>query len=259
MNQGNRNRAEVSGGSDNTQWKPRATEKNGMMYDPNNPANFKEGYLSGVKDIKGKDGVFVVFEIQTMNPDGSLGEVFDIIGDTVLKDRLDKIEIGAYVGLKYEGRTHKKGYPTNSPWSQTNSYHNWKVFEDKNAVKLQSLMGIKSNGAPVSNAPAPQANTMPQGNGGYQQPAAPQGNQQWTPPAGNSAMPQGNGFPQQGNQMQGNNFPPAGGNFGGNQQPIQPMNGGKGQNMNQGGGNPFMADDSDLPFAYEKQKGNRFN
>lgn len=231
MNQGNRNWAEVSGGSDNTQWKPHATEKNGMMYDPNNPSNFKEGYLSGVKDIKGKDGVFVVFEIQTMNPDGSLGEVFDIIGDTVLKDRLDKIEIGAYVGLKYEGRTHKKGYPTNSPWSQTNSYHNWKVFEDKNAVKLQSLMGIKSSGAPVSNTPAPQAN-IPQGNGGYQQPAAPQGNQQWTPPAGNVAAPV---YQNQG----GSNFPPTNGNFGGNQQPIQGMP----------QGNPFVgAEDDGLPF-----------
>jgi hypothetical protein len=48
--------------------------------------------------------------------------------------------------------------------------------------------------------------------------------------------------------MQGNNFPPAGGNFGGNQQPIQSMNGGQGQNMNQGGGNPFLAADDDLPF-----------
>ena len=239
MDTGKRNWAEVSGGSDNTPWKPQATEKTGMAYDPNNPNNFKEGYLAGVKEIKGKDGVFVVFEIQTMNPDGSLGEVFDIIGDTVLKDRLDKIEIGAYVGLKYDGRAFKKGYESNQHWSQTNSYHTWKVFEDKNAVKLQSLMGIKSNGAPVSNAPAPQANAIPQGNGGYQQPPAPQGNQPWTPPAGNSAMPQGNGFPQQGNQMQGNNFPPVNGNFGGNQQPIQGMP----------QGNPFIgAEDDGLPF-----------
>lgn len=236
MNTGNRKWSEVSGGSDNTQWKPHATEKNGMAYDANNPANFKEGYLSGSKEVKGKDDFFTVYELQTMNPDGSLGEVFDIIGDTVLKSRLEKIEIGSYVGLKYEGRTHKKGYPVASPWSQTNSYHNWKVFEDTNAVKLQQLMGIKTNGAPVSNAPAPQAQAMPQGNGGYQQPNVPQGNQPWTPPAGNVATPQGN------------NFPPAGGNFGGNQQPIQPMNGGQGQNMNQGGGNPFLAAADDLPF-----------
>ena len=83
MDTGKRNWAEVSGGSDNTPWKPQATEKTGMAYDPNNPNNFKEGYLAGVKEIKGKDSVFTVFEIQTMNPDGSLGEVFDIIGDTV--------------------------------------------------------------------------------------------------------------------------------------------------------------------------------
>jgi hypothetical protein len=233
MNQVKRNWSEVSGGSDNTQWKPHATEKNGMAYDPNNPNNFKEGYLSGVKEIKGKDGVFTVFEIQTMNPDGSLGEVFDIIGDTVLKDRLEKIEIGSYVGLKYEGRVHKKNYPTNSPWSQTNSYHNWKVFEDTNAVKLQQLMGIKTNGAPVSNTPTPQAQSMPQGNGGYQQPQVPQGGQPWIPGSGSVVAPQGNGFPQQ-----NNNFPPTGGNFGGNQQPIQPMT----------QGNPFLAADDDLPF-----------
>lgn len=141
-NSQNRNFEEVQGGSTNAQWKPQATEKNGMVFDPNSPSNALEGYYIEERDVKGQqDRYFKVITFRTMNPDGSFGEDVDVIGDTVLVDRMSKIPMNSYCRVEYHGRLHKKGYATNMPWSQTNSYHNWKVFVDKNAVPFDQLMG----------------------------------------------------------------------------------------------------------------------
>lgn len=151
-NQQNRNFEEVQGGAVNPQWKPQATEKNGMVFNPNSPTNILEGYYLSSQEIKGQqDRYFTVVTIRTMNPDGSFGEDFDVIGDTVLNDRLSKIAMNSYVRLEYQGRVHKKGYPPTSPWSQTNSFHSWKVLVDKNAVPLDQLLGHKTNPAAQQN------------------------------------------------------------------------------------------------------------
>lgn len=152
-NSQNRNFEEVQGGSNNAQWKPQATEKNGMQFDPDSPNNALEGYYIEERDVKGQqDRYFKVITFRTVNPDGSLNEDVDVIGDTVLADRMSKIPMNSFCRVEYHGRLHKKGYPATSPWSQTNSYHNWKVFIDKNAVPFDQLMG-KSH-TDHSNAPA---------------------------------------------------------------------------------------------------------
>lgn len=283
MNQQNQGRqwSTVAAGSDNQQWKPQATEKNGMHFIPGAPTNVLEGYFAQTKEIKGQNGYFNVHVIQVLEPHGALGECIDVMGDTVLNDRLSKVEMGTYVRLEYKGRVHKKGYPANSPWSQTNSYHNWDVAEDTGAVKLHQLAGVQPSGNPVTNQNM-STQHVPQQQGGYQQPQAPQGGQQWTPPANNQMQGnqqyqnQGGNFTQQGQPMQQQNFqqqgqpmqnqgwtppsgnqsfPPVNGNFGGNQQQVStPMNGGNGQNLNQGGGTPFSGDDSDLPFRKVVEK-----
>lgn len=255
--------ASVSGGSDNQKWNPKATEKNGFQYNPQGN-NAIEGYYSKFSEINGQSGLFCVHEVTLVNADGSLGDAIDVTGDKVLNDKMSKIEVGTFVRVEYKGRSMKKGYPAQA-WSQTNSYHNWEVLEDRGAVKLHQLTGINPQGNPaVQSSNAPMNNNFNQGQPQFQnqggqafqnqgqpqfnnnnqgftqqnnQQAPPQNNGggTWTPPAGNQQTPfQGN--PQQGMNQ---NHPPVNGNFGGQQQGINPM---------QGQGNPFAADQSDLPF-----------
>lgn len=193
----NRNFTEVQGGSNNERWKPQANEKNGMQFNPANPYNVREGYFVETREVNGKDGTFEIATFRPVNPDGSFGEDFDVTKDAVLSDRLSKVKINSYVRLEYQGRMHKKGYPANSPWSQTNSYHIWKVLVDENAVPLNANTA----------APFTAAVQQPQGQVFQQQQGAPvfnqgQVNQQQINQQGNQSQnvfhQQNQNFPQQG-------------------------------------------------------------
>lgn len=235
----NRQFTEVAGGSNNQTWKPQANEKNGMAYDPNGN-NTIEGYFSGEREVTSGEKPFTVANIQLVNPDGTLGEEIDVIADTVLKDRLSKIPMNAYVRLTYLGRMHKKGINTSFPWSQTNSYHNWWVGEDKGAIPLHTLTG----------RPAPTANT---GQQNFGQPAQNgQQNQGFNPNANQF------GGQQQNNQQagQGQGFQP---NFGGNQQQgNQQFQGAPAQNgQQQFGGQPvFQGGNPNPQFNNQAPAGN---
>lgn len=170
---------EVGGGARGTSWDPRATEKNGMRYDPNWAGNMLEGYLAAVKEIplreKDKNGnnrTITIFKIQVVNPDKSLGEIFDVVGDTVLGDRLMQIPLQSYVGIKYMGRKHKDGFPAGSYYTQTNSYHVWAVGVDHNVMPMQQVaaqFGIKMPVAPPATQPQFSQQNAPQyGNQGQQ-------------------------------------------------------------------------------------------
>lgn len=159
MNQGQQRQFRtVGGGGENQTWKIQAVEKNGFAYNPQGN-NTLQGYFSNEREVTGTGPdakPFVVVTITTVNPDGSLGESIDVIADTVLKDRLSKINMNSYVCLTYMGRAFKKGYPQDRGWTQTNSYHNWEVGVDDNAIPLNQLTGRTS--APAQNAQQPVQN-----------------------------------------------------------------------------------------------------
>lgn len=139
----------VGGTSDNATWSPQATSKNGFQYDPN---NYLEGYYTDMREGVGQNKQSV-HTIQTINQDGSLGDTYDIWGDSVLNDRLGQVNLGSYIFVKYCGRQLKKGLPQQA-WTQNNSYHIWDVGVDDNAVPYSNIV---SGPAMASNAQAGQA------------------------------------------------------------------------------------------------------
>ena len=160
MEQTKRNWTEKSANSEN-QWKPQMTEKNGFRMSDKKSDNFLQGYYLGSKEIKGQDGKpFLIHTIHELDESGSLGRKSDVVGNKVLNDLLDKVKVGNYIGIQYMGRHHKKGYEGN--WTQTNSYHIWKVFEDEGAVKYNQLGG--SDNTEKKETPAATTNTASNGN-----------------------------------------------------------------------------------------------
>lgn len=158
----------VSGGSNGTPWKPHMTEANFMKMgdDP-----VKEGYLLSSRIVNGKEKPFEVFSIQEVNPDGTFGQVYEVIGDTVLLDKFKAVPFGSYIRAEYKGRIHKKairevkGYHPGAPFTQTNSFHNWEVGVDENAIpyaEAAKMMGAKvtTTQTPV-NTPKPNIEDVP--------------------------------------------------------------------------------------------------
>lgn len=263
-----RNYNEVAaGGSDNNRWEPTKNENN-----PNYPKQI-EGYFKSFKELPGKNGSFMVAEIQLMNQDGSLGACVDVSGGKVLENKLSEIPLGSWIMIQYLGKVSGK----------QNTYNDWKTFVDESAIPLHQLLGVA---APVQNrsqsnqpafqqnqafntTPAQQQSPFQQQTPAFQQPQAPSqqnpfgGQQQSSAPVFN----QQNGFQPQapaqqnpfgGQQTQSPSFnaqpvntgagngqwspPPANTpNF--NQQPVQQQ-----QQNPFGGGNPFQQQNDDLPF-----------
>lgn len=154
-----RNFEKVGGKTDSTPWKPMAVETNGFHFDPKDDENnIMEGYYIERADIPGKDNkTFTVHKVHEVLKDGSLGTVWGVSGGMVLDERMENIEIGSFVQIKYAGRKHKKGIPVTNAFSQTNSFHMWETAIDRNAIPYKQLTG-KTLAQPVNNA-APQNNT----------------------------------------------------------------------------------------------------
>jgi hypothetical protein len=239
MNQ-QRQYTEVTGGSNNERWEP---QKSNMPIDPNNPPML-EGYYKRQREQNGANGPFLVHEIATVNPDGSLGEDLDLSGGMALDSTMEQISIGSFVCIQYLGKK-----PSKTPGR---SYHNWKVFKDDNAIPYQKLAGM---GQSQASTQAP-VNKPQQGNtqGNFQQNSGQ--NQNWNNNPNHQAnQRQQVNNPQQntGNfnqNYQGQNFNQTGQNFG-NGQNTGYQNTGARQGMNQGQqnngvhGDPFQ---DDLPF-----------
>lgn len=217
---------EVSGGSNNERWEP---QKSNMPINPQAPPML-EGYYKKMREQTGSNGVFNVHEIATVNPDGSLGNEFDVSGGVALDDMLEKIAMGSFICVQYLGKVASK--------TPGRSYNNWKVFKDDNAIPYSRLapqqMQQASTNAPVYNNQAPVNNgqQFPNQNQQFPQQGMTQQNQQF-PNQGQQFPQQGQQFPNQNQQQQ---FP----NQGMGAAPIQTGNG----NMNPNG-NPF---NDDLPF-----------
>ena len=191
MNQTNQNQnsngrqfTEVSGGGQGIEFKPHATELNGFHFDPNSPNNILEGYYKSLNEgIPTQFGTMSTASVQKVNPDGTLGEVYSVILDTFLKDKMQSIPLNTYVRLEYKGKTLKKGTPlmgNGQPqmWSKTNSFHTWFVGADYNAIPMNQLvskMAPTTNHVNSSNAPGASLNQNPFGN--TQQPQNPPFNQ----------------------------------------------------------------------------------
>ena len=174
MNQNQQNNrtsrfTEVSGGGQGIEFKPHATELNGFFYDPNSPGNILEGYYKSLNEgIPTAFGTMSTASIQKVNPDGTLGEVYSVILDTFLKDKMQSIPLNTYVCLEYKGKTLKKGTPlmgNGQPqmWSKTNSFHTWFVGADYNAIPMNQLHQSASttNHVNSSNAPGASLNQNP--------------------------------------------------------------------------------------------------
>ena len=150
MNQNQQNNrtsrfTEVNGGGQGIEFKPHATELNGFYFDPNSPNNILEGYYKSLNEgIQTQFGPMSTASIQKVNPDGTIGDVYSVILDTFLKDKMQSIPLNTYVCLEYKGKTLKKGTPlmgNGQPqaWSKTNSFHTWFVGADYNAIPFNQL------------------------------------------------------------------------------------------------------------------------
>lgn len=124
----NRTYDKVSGGSDNNRWEP---NKSTVAIDPANPPQI-EGYYTDINERVGKEGPFNVHEITTLNPDGSLGESFDVSLGTGTDSTLKKVKVGSWVCIQYKGK--KQNPKTGRTFNDTD------VFVDNNAVPYADML-----------------------------------------------------------------------------------------------------------------------
>lgn len=118
---------QVSGGSNNPRWEP---NKSNVAINPNNPPKI-EGYYLNSNERNGKDGPFTVHEIQTVNPDGTLGESFDVSLGVGLNNMLGKVQLGKFVCVQFNGKK-------NNPKTGRN-FNDTDVFVDENAIPYNQL------------------------------------------------------------------------------------------------------------------------
>lgn len=154
----NERQFEKLGGSlESKPWEVKATSNNGFAFDPKNKEfNTLEGYFVEEVDMPAKNGgkPYKIYKIHEVLPDGSMGDVFGIINDKVLDDRMEAAAVGSYIRIEYLGRTRLKSTPPTAPISQTNSYHNWEVSIDRNAIPYNTASGKNLPAATVSNGTA---------------------------------------------------------------------------------------------------------
>jgi hypothetical protein len=148
MSNNQRNYEKVSGGSNNKRWQPH--KEQGVVYSETNPAT-KEGYyltkteLTARNPTTGKDDPFNVHEVQEVNPDGSLGECWDVTLGIGLDNTLKNIPLGTFICIKFKGKAVNP--KTNRTYNATD------VFQDKGAIPYNQLVP-KETAAPASNATA---------------------------------------------------------------------------------------------------------
>jgi hypothetical protein len=139
-----RNYEKVSGGSNNRRWEPHKSTN--PVYDEKNPAKI-EGYYSQVGEItSGPNGAFTVHEIQTLNPDGTLGEAFDVSLGVGLDNTLSKIPLGTWICIMYKGKKDSK--------TPGRRFNDTEVFQDKGAIPYNQLTGKASVAAPAGSQAA---------------------------------------------------------------------------------------------------------
>lgn len=175
MNQERQYRQVQGGGSDNPRWEPQKNEMN------NTYPKELSGYLKDTREIQGQNGAFMVAEIQMINQDGSPGNIVDVSGGKVLDDAIQKVDIGSFIMIRYEGKVKSK--------IGGRTYNSWAIFVDDNAVPLQQLGGV-DQGKMAQPKTIPPVNNTPETNNGpfsktssQDKPAVQQ--QNWTPPAKN--------------------------------------------------------------------------
>ncbi len=155
QNQNNQQRqwAPVQGGGDKgIRWEPHKIEP----FNASNPNNFLQGYYKDLIELVGPEGPFHVVQVQALNQDGSLGDIFDVSGGKVLIDLMQKITMGSYIGIKYAGKVKSK--------SGGRSYNMWETFVDTNAIPYSQMAGAAPQKAspPVQSAPPVQQHVQPQ-------------------------------------------------------------------------------------------------
>lgn len=144
----------VKSGEFGTRWEIVAVEKTGMKFTKDSPDNYKEGYYTAVNEMTSKDGPFKIHSIQTVNKDGTLGELFSISGGKVLDDKMAELKLNTFIGVEYMGRQYKKGFVDQKGWTQTNSYHIWFVGQMPTAPTYEQAIATStakggSAGTPV--------------------------------------------------------------------------------------------------------------
>lgn len=151
---------QVNGGSNNERWQPQ--KEQGVLYSDKNPAVL-EGYFILRNPVSHQGKNWYVHEIHTLNDDGSLGKVKDVVLGIGLQNTLEKIDLGTYIRLEYKGKK-----PAKTPGQIFNDVS---VAKDPNAIPYAQLSGVSAKVAP-STATAgvgagsknPVSNPFPEGN-----------------------------------------------------------------------------------------------
>lgn len=192
MNQNQRSYEEVNAQSNNPRWEPQKnmnTQGYPMML---------EGYFKKERTAPGRNGAFKVIELATINPDGTVGNIYDISGGAVLEDKMGQVKIGTWVGIRYDGKVMSK--------SGGNSYNDWKVFQDHNAIPYQQVFGEAPVQRTVQSASTHNNVAQQNNNGNQQNNGFPNQANNFNQNAGNGQQQQNNNF-QQNQQGNGNGFP----------------------------------------------------
>lgn len=150
--------SKVSGGSENKRWEP---NKSNAPIDEKNPPMIEGYYLKANEITGGPNGPFMVHEIQTLNPDGSLGECFDVSLGVGLDNTLSRISLGTFICIQYKGKKASK--------TPGRSFNNTEVFKDDNAIPHSELSG---KGAVVGTVVKESNKTVPPATNAAKNPAA---------------------------------------------------------------------------------------
>lgn len=129
----------VSGGSNNPRWEPNKSTT--VVYSDQNPAKLEGYFLKSTERHSNENGDFMVHEIQTLNPDGSLGEVMDVSLGVGLDNTLKNVDLGSFVCVEYKGKKKSK--------TPGRTFNDTDVHRDKGAIPYNQLAG-KASSAPAA-------------------------------------------------------------------------------------------------------------
>lgn len=98
-----------------------------------------EGYYVGCLENQGSEGKSTIHTFKKED-----GEEVSIWGSAVIDDQLSKVEFGGYVLIKYLGLKKAK--------TGGRSYHDFEVFEDTSAPKVESEAPVVSGSKPAASS-----------------------------------------------------------------------------------------------------------
>lgn len=130
-------------------WNPKKDAEGNERHEATD-ADFVLGYYVKKEDGVGKHGS-TVHQLESEE-----GIKISIWGDTVLNAHFDKVKLGSFVKVKWEGRRRKKDVKESAPITDKNSFNDWDIRVHKTKVyeglaEGSPLFNEKETKAPVTN------------------------------------------------------------------------------------------------------------